>query len=703
MESAEAGQARPFGRHNSPTSGAGAMASATGPGSGARASTYGNTARNSYQQASVYAPAKHHVYRHWIFEGLSAFITLGIMATIYLIMASFDQHTVPDWPFSININTLVALLSTVMRSCMMEVVSEIISQLKWSWFSNPRPLSHLQDFENASRTITGAVKLLFIAPTNFLGVLGALVTIFSLGMGPFTQQAIRSVTCPQILPEMQASIPVSHYVPGYGGLYSSSPGTYDIPTDMKGVMVNGIVNPTGNDTAMRASCPTGNCTFSSHEGVTHSSIGLCSACIDTTSFVTEMGGGSKERNFSLPNGIWISPESDQNYFAVATGDLSWASSLIHTQLAARAGWAMTNVTVLSITNATCSSSPHDASSVSCPHNATYGDTPQDYVATSCALYPCLKNFYATLSQGVLDEFVTSTEVAPINFVEAGIEPEEEESRGLLDDVLGSVLDLLKEGLLPDKEEVKETNANHTAVKSPCSIDDKLYEISSFSTVPRIPGRSFTSVDIDGIVHSVPNECVYKMGLNYQLAMASFLENNLLKGSCVFNPHQGDFLNCGDQWWLHTLYNSKMATFDTLSTAFEQFTTVVTNKMRTTGATNDDLMLHEVVQGTVYQTTMCTEFNWPWLIMPTVLVVSTVAMLLIMIKSNVDDRNHPVWKSSVLPLLVYGFNHHQRGPRPVLDLAQMSDHAEITNATFQSGDDAGFYEHAGSSDSRKSGS
>ncbi|KAI1498329.1 hypothetical protein F5X99DRAFT_394002 [Biscogniauxia marginata] len=642
----------------------GAGATATGPGSAAR----GNPARKSYQQAPVYRAAEHHVYRHWIFEGVLALVAVGIMAAIYLILASFDRHTAPDWPLSININTLVALLSTIMRACMMAAVSEIISQVKWTWFSEPRPLSHLQDFDFASRTITGSIKLLFIAPTNFVGVLGALITILSLGLGPFTQQAIRSVTCPQVLPDMQASIPVSHYVPGYGGLYSPNPGIFDIPTDMKGAMVNGIANPTGNDTLMRASCPTGNCTFTSYEGVTHSSIGLCSACIDTTSLVKGPSGGPSKRNFTLPNGVWISPEVSQNYLDVGTGSLSWASSLFDAEFASRADWAMTNVTVLSVTNATCSSS--DSSSISCRHDATYRDTPQDYVATSCALYPCLKNFHATLSKGVLDEVVTSIEVAPINFVEAG--------------------------LPPDKMIIQKANANHTAVKIPCFIDGELYDMSNFSTVPKTPDRTSTIVNVGGANQSVPNECVFKMGFNYQLAMASFLEDNLLSGSCIFDPRQGDFLSCGNQWWLSALYNSRRATYDTLSTAFERFATAVTNKMRVTGATNDDAMVHEAAQGTVYQTTMCTEFNWPWLLMPTVLIAATVVMLLIVIKQNLGDPSHPVWKSSVLPLLIYGFNHHQRGPRPVLDLDQMCGHADITRATFQSGSDAGFYEYTGSS-------
>ncbi|KAI1078194.1 hypothetical protein F5B20DRAFT_592082 [Whalleya microplaca] len=605
--------------------------------------------RNEQQQETGSA-RRHHVFRFWPWEAGSVALALGLIAATYSILSRYDRERVPDWPFSINLNTLVSLISTIMRAAMLVGITEVISQTKWDWFTQRRPLSHLQYFDQASRAVSGAVTLLFVAPTSFLGVLGALVAILSLGMGPFTQQAVKTVPCVYPREEIKASLPLAHFVPGSSSFYRIGAGLYEAQVDMKGAMINGIVNPTGNDSAIVATCPTGNCTFPSY-----SSIGMCSSCIDTTSLVS-VSGSDEQRNLTLPNQLWVSPSSDRAYLNVAADNMSYASSLFSPEFAAVSNAALANITVLALTNTSCT---NNMGTLKCPVTSSYGGE-TGYVATSCSLYPCLKNYEARLENGFLAETVISTEPAPLNLVEAGTDV--------------TTLNPL---------------ANYTALKTPCLLDGEWYDLSNFQDVPTTPGREFAGINVDGANYTAPNECLYKMVFMYGSALKSFMVNDLFKGACTWNSRQADSIACGDKWWLSPLYQDKQASFATLSKTFDQFATVMTNKFRTTGVSNYDDTTPEIVRGLAVEMTVCTAFEWEWLLMPTFLVAVTAALLIITIVQNRRDHNQPVWKSSVLPLLFHGFGQPHDGPRAAMDLDQLAAAAANTQARFQSGADAGF--------------
>ncbi|KAL7629752.1 hypothetical protein AAE478_001275 [Parahypoxylon ruwenzoriense] len=578
---------------------------------------------------------RHHVFRFWPWELGSVFVAFSLVVATYAILLHFNGQRVPEWPFSINLNTLIALISTIMRSAMLVGVAEVISQTKWAWFSRPRPLSHFQYFDAASRSISGSIGLLFVAPTSLFGVLCALITVLSLGIGPFTQQAIKTVGCLQTHAGLNASLPLAHFVPGDGTYYRVASGVYELQIDMKGTMLNAIVNPTGNDLAIIPTCPTGNCTFARHDGITHSSIGMCSSCIDTTSLIS--GPGSEYyANYTLPNGMWISPASDMAHLNVGTDNLTWASSVFTAETASVAGLALANVTILSITTETCS---NNGGILDCPIPKSFGG-PLGFVATSFSLYPCLKNYNAMMERGILSERVVSTQTAPANRVEANISA-------------NSYSPYL----------------NYTALQRPCFIDGEWYDLSNVSGVPQREGREFVSINVDGTNYTTPSECLYKMMQPYAYALSALMTSELFPGSCSYNARQGNAILCGRKWWLSGLYHNKKASFDTLRTAFDQFATAVTNRFRTTGSSNYDARVHEVLEGVVNKVTVCTVFQWQWLLMPTLLVIVTATIMVAVLMQNLHNHKQPVWKSSMLPLLYYGFGSHRGDPnlRPAMDL------------------------------------
>ncbi|KAF8855608.1 hypothetical protein BDZ45DRAFT_746359 [Acephala macrosclerotiorum] len=415
-------------------------------------------------------------------------IAIALVATIIVTLAHFDGQVVRDWPLHINLSTLIAVLSTVLRATMMVVVAEVIGQLKWSWFSRPWPLNHLQHFDDASQGVIGSSRLPFAAPTSILAVLAAFITILSLAIGPFTQQAIKSVNCPQYVADANASLPVSHLRPGRAAW-----------------------NGSGNDSTTQASCSTGTCTFPAYsDNITHLTIGICRACIDTTSPVTfrvfEAGIQNTQNeyilmnvtNFSLPldpnTDLWATTAPPQtNYIDAATGSLDWANFSFTPGFIAVAKHGLTNFTILALTQSPCTNPP---------------GTP---------------NYHAEVQKGVLKERVVSTAPATINYIEANIS---ESTR-----------------FPPD-------NANYTALKRPCVINGtELTATNNFSDVPRILGRELVSINWEGKNVSAPNECLYK--IRYQFPLNSFFIS-LFTGTCTYFSTQDQVVYCGDSWWLPPL-------------------------------------------------------------------------------------------------------------------------------------------------------
>ncbi|KAH6660957.1 hypothetical protein BKA67DRAFT_510103 [Truncatella angustata] len=603
---------------------------------------------------------RYHVLRFWTWEILSLIVAIGLMAATVGILAHYQGQQVPDWPLSINLNTLVALLSTILRAAMLVAVAEVIGQLKYGHFAKPQSLKHLHDFDRASRSVNGSIKLLFVAPKSLLAVTGALVTIISLAIGPFTQQAIRSVTCPQFVADMNASIPVSHFVPGRAVYYRIGAGQWEVDTDMKGAMINGLTNPAGNDSAIVATCPTGNCTFPvDSSNITHSSIGMCSACIDTTGFVTKTE--NLTTNYTMPNNLWLSPGSGHAYLNVMIDyNLTWAESAFTGGFGAIARGALTNFTTMTFTQSSCYKNSEGV--IECPHNVTGYVGLSDYVATSCSVYPCLTNYHADMSSGALDEQVVSTIPAPVNWVEANIS-----------------VDGFSSG------------ANYTALKSPCLIDNVMYDKTNFSEVSQPSNRTMTGINVDGTNYTVPDECLYKVEWLYGAALNAFMSETVFSGSCSYDHSQGGSLYCSNSWWLSPLYNQQNASFESISNRIGQYTTAITHKFRTVGSSNSDYSTKESTLGTVIEMTVCTEFDWRWLLMPLALLVASIAMLvLMMIRNYADHPRQPVWKSSVLPLLFHGLDSAPRtNSGPAMELDQMKEQANQIKAKFQTGAAAGF--------------
>ena len=133
--------------------------------------------------------------RPWLFEWSwevgSIFVSVVCMCLITSILFYMDGKPTRLWKLPIQPNSLVAVFSTVAKSALLVPIAECIGQIKWDFFKRPRPLIHIQTFDEASRGPWGATVLLWkTRGTSLLAAFGSIITILLLTFEPFTQQVI---------------------------------------------------------------------------------------------------------------------------------------------------------------------------------------------------------------------------------------------------------------------------------------------------------------------------------------------------------------------------------------------------------------------------------------------------------------------------------------------------------------------------------
>ncbi|KAH6712933.1 hypothetical protein BKA61DRAFT_657002 [Leptodontidium sp. MPI-SDFR-AT-0119] len=537
----------------------------------------------------------------WDVGGLIA--AVAILIAIAIILRNYDGQIQPNWRFSFNLNSLVAILMTVLRTTMMEVVSDFL--------------------------------------------LGAAITILSLATGLFAQQVVISV--PFVIQEtgFVGTLPFRRYVSSLD-VYRIGAGLWVLDYSTKAALIDAMANPTGNNSAVTPSCPTGNCTFASYDGITHSSIGLCTQCADITSSATEVvpknttytNGGF---NFTLPNGLAIS-----DTLPAGTGysyiDVKWDTDLDFGRPSAGIS-EIGSISVLQFTASGCITTANDSyydRTCQPQSNMPNRTSSMSVLGVRCSYQACLKNYNSRIIAGTLNDTIVSTIPAPSS------------------DPLGGTL----------------TNVNFTTAKLPCVINGESYSLSNISTIDST-NITFVFVSVNGQNVSLPEQCVYEISEIIIKALSDFMSPEMTGNGIVSSAGGGingmlsnpNFYS--GNWWLASLYNRGNATFDSVSANLENLATTFTNYMRVPRqnfldeyATPTLIAAYApstIEEGAVEQTSICTQFNWPWLIFPASLILATAALLcMTSILRHYDSLELPNWKASLLPLLFYGFDDARPG-------------------------------------------
>ncbi|KAI1323646.1 hypothetical protein F5Y16DRAFT_412494 [Xylariaceae sp. FL0255] len=193
-----------------------------------------------------------HIYlrniaQSWAREIITIVVAFGALGGILGVLARFNGRALPEWPYYITLNALVALLATVTTANLAVVLQGGISQLKWIRVTeSPAPLSDIEAFDQASPGTLGALRLLI---SGRGGSKGAVIP--------------RALNFTAALPGTTSS---TGYVP-------------ILP--LKSAVYNGLFAENGRPGADLAfQCQTGNCTWDHYD-----TLGVCSSCVDLTPFI----------------------------------------------------------------------------------------------------------------------------------------------------------------------------------------------------------------------------------------------------------------------------------------------------------------------------------------------------------------------------------------------------------------------------------
>ncbi|KAK3684521.1 hypothetical protein LTR37_020196 [Vermiconidia calcicola] len=288
----------------------------------------------------------------WWTDLASVFVSVGLLIAVFAVLLSVDDTPLADWsmPFGIQPTALVAILITLCKLFLLDVVAEGISQLKWVYFEQrSHKLEDLERFDNASRGVWGSMKFLyFIHWQAIFGFVGALITILAVAMAPFAQQSLsfytKAVADPESPPSVYRSnsydtnigMPLfSTYVYHSRDDFLSSVDTQPISNyaSMMSAVLRGLYNPESN---AEFDCKTSSCIWPSYE-----TLGICSTCEDVTASLTTRcypasntsymvgsnyfneGGHCK---YTTPSGLELVGRCDEPEVTLWTSTTSYAST-----------------------------------------------------------------------------------------------------------------------------------------------------------------------------------------------------------------------------------------------------------------------------------------------------------------------------------------------------------------------------------------
>lgn len=150
------------------------------------------------------------VWNQWRVEILNCILMISMLCAMVVVLSLNNGKALPDWSSTISINTVVAVISAVLKASAALILAEGVSDAKWKWFQRSRSLHDFVVFDNASRGAWGCLQLL-AAPRggHYTASLGAGLILLTLALDPFTQQLVHHYDCRQAgeTPWSKATLP----------------------------------------------------------------------------------------------------------------------------------------------------------------------------------------------------------------------------------------------------------------------------------------------------------------------------------------------------------------------------------------------------------------------------------------------------------------------------------------------------------------
>ncbi|CAG7945736.1 unnamed protein product [Penicillium nalgiovense] len=240
----------------------------------------------------------------WLWEITSLVFSAVCVVAMVAVLINRQGTTLAAWHLSIAPNTVISVLATVSKTCLLLPVTASISQLKWLHFNRAHRLSDLDLYDNVSRGPLGALFFVFRLPLS-LGALGAIITIVALAFDPFAQQLISFPSRQAATHNETAFFRISQTYES-GAYYNNQNNIVD-NTDfaMQGAIYNGLF---GSPSPRAFTCPTSQCTWPDNSS--YILLGAAGECENVTESVVNtceypMDSRSADCNITTPGGFHL--------------------------------------------------------------------------------------------------------------------------------------------------------------------------------------------------------------------------------------------------------------------------------------------------------------------------------------------------------------------------------------------------------------
>ena len=562
---------------------------------------------------------RRHILNDWWSEIGAILLSAVAFVSIIITLYPHDRKPLPQWPYSISVNALISVFVVVFKAAILYMTAEALGQLKWLWYADQRPLSHIDIYDQATRGPLGAFKLVFtVGPTNLLPILGAVVTILMVIVDPFTQQLLSYYDCASEITNIQATVPATKLLTQLGtGLARVTNAESSVPPEWQQAFQAGIFAP---GRSIPFECRTGNCTFPT----LYKTLAFCSKCEDVSAEIVIENGTFTDFNYtgyrtSLPDAVSVISMSN-------TGAVNYTTMGVFPQL--ELDTRRVQFLLAQTPNDLFRLTYVEDLQNTCATEGTESWRCRGYGAASCRIDPCVKTYEATITAGSLEEKIVD------------VSPLEAWGDGSLDGSLsGRTFTTLDVACLSSKDRENLQAANYTISDNQKWLAYNLtWNISDALSSSEFP-QSLVS-----------NGCLY--GYNY-------VAHNSLWGfqSQIFVDAVNGFFGKGASPTAFNgpqiqqqIFNWGNISYQRVAETFANISDSLTVHVRQSGASG----FSAPATGLVMKSQTCLKVKWPWLSVVAILAISAWVFLVGTLVSQHMRRNEiPPWKSSLLPVLTAG--------------------------------------------------
>ncbi|KAJ3537023.1 hypothetical protein NM208_g6479 [Fusarium decemcellulare] len=561
----------------------------------------------------------------WLMEFMACVLLAISLVAIVVTLYPHQGEPLPQLPFSVSINTLLAIYTFVLKGAMALVLTSCVSQLQWAWLSQERPLSDAALYASAAAGPLGSTYLLWKQRLRHpITTLAGLITITSMAIDPFVQQLVSYSDC-TVAVGNNATMPRTNFFKSQGRHISA--GRMNIVPSIQTAINLGLYS---NSNGISFDCSTGNCTFSKE----YATIAYCSTCEDisntitfNTSCYTDPSGTKNCTQYD--NQLTRSNPNITSYLEDGTA-MTWAGNSHNNSpfMVSTVNSTDQSVTFLQGKNVFTHfrADPTTALELEGCEDAVTNDTwyCRGYGAARCNFRPCVRAYKSTVEAGLLEERAT----------------------GLYNGTWGFNASLYTSAVVDTACITADERGQLTKLGYEISATDRWIAFNESVNITNIKDLEPSNLQFPESMWA--RQCVYILDQNFlnsiwEYYLTSFFSGNITGTWSNYNTIT-EFT--GPQV-LQTIYNYSRMSLDGTQGLFDGMANSLTTFIRQNGESFASIP----ASGQVQHYATCLNVSWPWVALPSALI-GLVWILLALTIYTAESLRSPVWKDYPLSLLFH---------------------------------------------------